>query len=191
MSTFDYPTQAETLFTLCGQYCKDWNKWTIEEFEKILIDKNLFQYINIELKDSVPLLIAIKNINIELTKLLIKYGANVNKLLEKDGCSALFVACTNNFFQCIILANVNINTKDGMTPLMYSCYRGNVRLLLLFIQYGAEIDAKDNDGLTAVSCACQYGQAACLFVLIECQKEHWKIHKNICKKILNGEKIYL
>ena len=59
--------------------------------------------------------------------------------------------------------NINIDAKgNGKTALMYACVKGNSKIVDLLLQYGANMDVKDNDGKTAFMLAYEAGQLDCL-----------------------------
>lgn len=45
---------------------------------------------------------------------------------------------------------VNETNKNGLTPLQQSCVEGNVRLVMLLLDHGADIESKDKKGWTAL-----------------------------------------
>jgi hypothetical protein len=50
-------------------------------------------------------------------------------------------------------ANVNIKTFNGTTPLMVAAFYGNINLCAFLLANGADMDAKDKDGETALDSA--------------------------------------
>lgn len=50
-------------------------------------------------------------------------------------------------------AYVNLTTKTKTTPLMQAAYKGDVRLVKLFLEYGADPNLKDQQGKTALDMA--------------------------------------
>jgi len=82
-------------------------------------------------------------------------------------------------------ADVNAADADGVTALMWSCgseaaeeahqrglqflekaTKGQKEVVLLLLQYGARIDDRDNDGITAIMYAAYHGHAGPVEVLL-------------------------
>ena len=58
--------------------------------------------------------------------------------------------------QAAIEAGADVNAKsgyDGGTPLIYAARNGNIEILNILIQAGADIGAKDDEGKTALDYA--------------------------------------
>jgi ankyrin repeat protein len=45
--------------------------------------------------------------------------------------------------------------EDGFSPLHLACFRGNIELSKILIQYGAELNSKNNFGITMIHVAVQ------------------------------------
>ncbi len=70
-----------------------------------------------------------------------------------------------NLFLC---AGMNPNTRDaqtGNTPLIYASLDGNIRIVKLLLLYNANINAKSNDGFTAMAAAVFSGHAKVMNLL--------------------------
>ena len=74
-------------------------------------------------------------------KILLKYGGNQIALNEKN--------------------------KYGLTPLQQSCLEGNTRLVLVLLDYGADIEGKDENGWTALHFGILAGHCNVVSVLID------------------------
>lgn len=89
-------------------------------------------------------------------ELLIKYGANPNDTLE-NGYSVLMMAASFGSFEVLesLLkngANVKQTRKvDGMTPLMFAAFNGDVKKVKLLLDYGADKYSKDKSGDRALN----------------------------------------
>jgi len=119
-----------------------------------------------------PLLWAIWEGHSEIAKLLIRRGADVN--LPKDwGRSALWNAVNgpnyDDVVECLLEHGAKVDVPDGekgRTPLHVAVRSGNLKAAELLISYGAEIDARDNDGATPLHCAVEGGNLDCIKLLI-------------------------
>jgi|GEM_PF-2037086 len=94
------------------------------------------------------------NKNVELTKLLIERGANVNEA-GFDGKTALHRAAMEAHADVaeVLLdhgANANLPDYDGNTPLIHAAYNRHPGVLKLLVQRGANVDAVDYSGNTAL-----------------------------------------
>ena len=90
-----------------------------------------------------------KNNYMEIFKLLLKYGADIN-LKNNNGNTALqlciertnYVERKNNNYICKLLiengANINISNNNGNTPLMHSLLIENMEMVLLLLNNGAD-----------------------------------------------------
>ena len=89
-------------------------------------------------------------------ELLIKYGANPNDTLE-NGYSVLMMAASFGSFGVLesLLKNGAIVKQtrkvDGMTPLMFAAFNGDVKKVKLLLEYGADKYTKDKSGDTALN----------------------------------------
>lgn len=102
----------------------------------------------------------------EITKLLIEYGAslsakNINEetplfLLSKSTGDKVRIAKTA---EILLESGSEVDTRNNVnsTPLMEAAYRGNFELVKLLVEYGANINAEDKDGDTAIQLAQQNG----------------------------------
>lgn len=91
-----------------------------------------------------PLYVACEFGNIGIVKLLLGYGANINTS-NKQGETPLYIACKNNENLKIIKlllkngAEVNRGNKQGETPLYIAGKRGEVDMIKLLFEHGADI----------------------------------------------------
>ncbi|KIE04664.1 hypothetical protein NF27_GU00010, partial [Candidatus Jidaibacter acanthamoeba] len=96
---------------------------------------------------------------IKIISLLIKYGADVNKVNEEKQ-SAIFVASARGIKTVDKLikkgADVNIFDNEGRTPLHIVADRrgwNNIDTIVKLIKAGAEVNKPDNEGLTPLHLA--------------------------------------
>lgn len=93
---------------------------------------------------------------VEVTKLLLSYGADVNAV-NNDGMTSLFFAIIDNkgfdIVQHLLAhgANVNSRTRDGHTALHFvPCLtdKNGLSVVKELLKYGANVNATDNDNAT-------------------------------------------
>lgn len=142
----------------------------------------------------VPLTWALGDGKFYAAKALIEAGADVNAPSGEEKVTALMVVASQKAAQTrsgnvvqgispIDLAkmlvergaDINVRSKDGVTPLMVAAGNNNPAMLALLAQSGADIDVKDAAGRTAREIAVQAGYQAAVeaydFALRERGKE--------------------
>lgn len=93
--------------------------------------------------------------NIEIVKLLLKYGAPIN-VVSKDGYTPLHIAISNNSYEIAKLlleytndAHINIQDFNGRTALWFACYYGMpIDLINVLLQKGAQQISDSISGAT-------------------------------------------
>jgi uncharacterized protein len=99
---------------------------------------------------------AASNEDLEMVKLLLAAGANVNAATRDGGVTPLFMACTSGNAAIIeALLNAGASAKstkpNGTTALMTAAASGSVNALKALLDHGAEINAKESvHGQTAL-----------------------------------------
>lgn len=84
-------------------------------------------------------------------------------------------------------ANVNVPEKQGFTPLMEAVLKENIDIIKLLIDRGADLYAKNDEGLNAIELAFKYGFEEIGFYL-----KYIAYDTNvITKKFTNGDKLFL
>ena len=101
-----------------------------------------------------PLITAAYRDNVEICRLLMLAGADVNARKE-DGWSALHFAVERNGMELTQLlldngADPNIRKKDDGTPLHAAAMHGRLEMAKLLIAKGADVHARKKDGWTAL-----------------------------------------
>ena len=132
------------------------------DFKKIksIIDKEVNIKSLIETKDkenNTALILASKFGYIEVVKILIENGADINAK-DNGGTTALMNASTEddyiNYEICKLLiengANVNDKDLQGANALIYASTFGNYETVKLLIENGVEINTQNKDGYTAL-----------------------------------------
>jgi ankyrin repeat protein len=114
--------------------------------------------INVPGGGTTALSVAVNTGNIDVVKLLLDYGANVN-IQDINGFTVIFSAAIKNDILKLLItagADVNIQDKYGKTALFFFENIDNLRLL---IEAGAILDIQDNEGRTALFYADYIGNA--------------------------------
>lgn len=90
--------------------------------------------------------------NYEMTKMLLKAGANL-EAKDKQGQTALHktTAQENTFLMALLLkegANLEAKTNKGCTALHLAVHANNLSVVVFLLQSGADINARNNKGMT-------------------------------------------
>ncbi|KAL3072059.1 hypothetical protein niasHS_015450 [Heterodera schachtii] len=102
-------------------------------------------------RDLTPLFSAVRHANLELCRVLVARGANVD-LGTDSAITPLMIAAWDRSQTEIVTflvengANINLQTGDGVTALMYACYKGNVDIVRLLLSHGANVELTDFEG---------------------------------------------
>ena len=111
-----------------------------------------------------PLMLAVRDDNVELTDKLLKAGGDV-KAVNRYGVTALYLAALNGNATIVdkLLktgAGANDTANEGETALMTAARSGNVDAVKVLIKHGAVVDARENwRGQTALMWAAAEGHA--------------------------------
>ena len=135
-----------------------------------------------------PLVLAIKKGNVDIVKLMIDAGADVNAVCECHGNGALLLAVIGGHVHCLrelIAAGVDVNTKNkkGKTCLMFVRDSQCCEELILA---GADMNIKDTEGGTSLFYALLNGNVDVVEVLIDAGAD-----TNIQKKLEHKDEIIL
>lgn len=121
---------------------------------KEILSKNPKEYNALLFKETNALLIACGNGYFECVKLLIEFGAKINKT-KYDECSPLHLACnaapwkdTEACIRLLVKHGANINARDahGKTPLHHA-YE-NPKILRVLLELGADTRIQNGRGHT-------------------------------------------
>ena len=132
-----------------------------QTIKKLIESKSLDVNYNLEIDEyskSTPLIEAIKYKQTNIINYLLENNADVNLAL---GYSTPLVEAVYYDEQLVrklidLGADVNLATESGFTPLMASAGRHNIAIAELLIEKGADIEAKDDDGINALVYASTY-----------------------------------
>ena len=113
---------------------------------------------------------AVRAGSVEMVRLLLDYGANINARF--NGLTALHEAVLNNspaIVQLLLLrlAGVDVCTDTRLTPLHHAAMRGYVLVAQGLLLYGANVDSRDCEGRTALHWAALKGYRAIVQLLLQ------------------------
>ena len=120
-----------------------------------------------------PLIYAAQKGLVNNIKVLLAHGAMVNYRNPATGLSALSAAAAEGHSDAVRLlirsgkADVNIADLSGRTPIFYAVEQGQTDTLRNLLSLGADVNAKDNNGVTALMRASSKKQQECLNVLLK------------------------
>lgn len=103
-----------------------------------------------------PLMSACRQGNLDMVKILLEAGANVNEPKSPKGRTPLMVACAyySDVEVCKLLiargADVNAKANDGTTALMLAADNAKAGVVELLLAQKADINVKDKNGKTAL-----------------------------------------
>ena len=144
-----------------------------------------------------PLYIACSSnkININMVKLLLKYGAEINKIIRFGGDTVLRTAISSESFEKVILllesgADPNLGDDKNNTPLQNAASSRyfddddniNSEIIKLLLQYGADINSTNIVGVTPLFFACLFKNHLNIDTLLEYGADPY---------ILNNENQYI
>jgi len=110
--------------------------------------------------------------HLEMARVLIAAGANVQAVTRLGGLTPLFLASKNGSAPMIALllkAGAQVNSADdaGTTPLMFAAESGNAEAVRTLLDRGAEVNAKEKSwGQTALMFASAYDRTAVVKILL-------------------------
>ena len=95
--------------------------------------------------------------DISLVKNAIESGIDINNIKNADDQTPLLWYASNDDTSLKIVqlllkngADVDNCNSSGVTPLMQACHDGSEETAALLLKYNANVEAKDNDGRTAI-----------------------------------------
>ncbi|XP_055838337.1 ankyrin-3-like [Episyrphus balteatus] len=108
-------------------------------------------------KEYTPLHCATENGDLEIVKVLLKKGANVN-FKTADGLTSLHLACKTGNVEIIDLllssnADINAREHNKLTPLYIAVENSRREAAKLLMDHGAKINDEFDNGKTILSCA--------------------------------------
>ncbi|XP_052593179.1 2-5A-dependent ribonuclease isoform X2 [Peromyscus californicus insignis] len=118
-------------------------------------------------EDSLSLIEAVKEGNVDRIQQLLERGADVNICEDMGGWTPLHNAVQFGRVDIVELllrhgADPRRRKKNGATPFIIAGIHGDVRLLEIFLSRGADVDEHDLNGFTAFMEAAEYGKVEAL-----------------------------
>lgn len=142
--------------------------------ELILKKAKIDEACNVEVNGYTTLRIAIVMNHLNIVKILVKAGADVNKRSHTGGVplhTATFaLKCDDEIVKFLIAegANVNASAGNGSTVLMNACIIGRRETVKILVQAGADVNtAHPENGQTALHCAAYRGHSECAKILLD------------------------
>ena len=112
---------------------------------------------NFKRRGQVPLYFAAYMNSVEMAKLLIEHGANVN-VRDKKGRRPIHSAAGQNSLEVAKLltehrTDVSARDNDRITPMHHAAGQNSVEMAKLLIEHGANVSVNDKDGRTPIHSA--------------------------------------
>ena len=134
------------------------------------------------------LILAVQSGNLDAVARVLHVGGSELEARDEDGGTAFLIACLKGQVEVVgALAKAGCDTtkttSGGYTGLILAVRSGSAATVRAVMEVGgSELDAKDDDGVTAFLWACVDGHAECIPVLLEagcnplvtkgCEKRH-------------------
>jgi len=108
--------------------------------------------------------------HLEIVKLLVKSGANVNST-TKTNSTPLRAACFDGHFEIVKYlvehnADIEVANRHGHTCLMIACYKGHYKIAKFLIDIGADVNRKSVKGNTALHDCAESGSLDIMKLLL-------------------------
>ncbi|XP_029414483.1 ankyrin repeat and SOCS box protein 3 isoform X1 [Nannospalax galili] len=140
------------------------------------------------LEENTPLFVAVENGQIDVLRLLLRHGANVNGSHSMCGWNSLHQASFQGNVEIIKLllrkgANKECQDDFGITPLFVAAQYGKLESLNIFISSGSNVNCQALDKATPLFIAAQEGHTECVELLLSsgadpdlyCNEDNWQL----------------
>ncbi|XP_051684962.1 ankyrin repeat and SOCS box protein 3 isoform X3 [Oryctolagus cuniculus] len=140
------------------------------------------------LEETTPLFLAVENGQIDVLRLLLRHGANVNGSHSMCGWNSLHQASFQGNAEIIKLllkkgANKECQDDFGITPLFVAAQYGKLESLSILISSGANVNCQALDKATPLFIAAQEGHTKCVELLLSsgadpdlyCNEDNWQL----------------
>jgi len=118
-----------------------------------------------------------KYASIELLEVLLEYGCDMREI-DEDGLSSIDIAIKfkrEDIVKFCVDKGISVNEThrpSGITPIVLASCFNNTSMVELLIGYGAEVNSKDNNGMSAKDYAKKLGQKKMVAFLHERGAKH-------------------
>jgi ankyrin repeat protein len=118
-----------------------------------------------------------KYASIELIEVLLEYGCDMREI-DEDGLSSIDIAIKfkrEDIVKFCVDKGISVNEThrpSGITPIVLAACFNNTSMVELLIGYGAELNSKDNNGMSAKDYAKKLGQKKMVAFLHERGAKH-------------------
>ncbi len=142
------------------------------ETVKLLIANNADVNVRSDVFDETPLMYSSAKVErINITKFLIKNGANVNAQ-NNDGETPLMYAANGGNISTVMYlldhkAEVNIKSSVGNTALMYAAQVNNPAVVRYLLENGADVNIQNEYGCNALTCAMASENGLCNIMVLD------------------------
>ncbi len=139
--------------------------------KKLLKSKIKLDFVNN--REMTPLMLASSDNNLEIVKILVEAGADINAKHKETGKTPLMFAASLGYDEvCEYLLNqkdilINAKDKEGKTALMHAVVSGRAEVVKLLIDKKANIHARTNTEESALSLAIKSARPEIIKILKE------------------------
>jgi len=118
-----------------------------------------------------------KYASLELIEVLLEYGCDMREI-DEDGLSSIDIAIKfkrEDIVKFCVDKGISVNEThrpSGITPIVLAACFNNTSMVELLIGYGAEVNSKDNNGMSAKDYAKKLGQKKMVAFLHERGAKH-------------------
>jgi len=118
-----------------------------------------------------------KDASIELIEVLLEYGCDIRQI-DEDGLSSIDIAIKfkrEDIIEFCVDKGMDVNEThrpSGITPIVLASCFNNTSIVTLLLKHGAEINAKDRNGMSAKDYAKKLGQKKMVTFLHEHGARH-------------------
>lgn len=133
--------------------------------------------VNYQINGESPLAAAVLTGNANLVKLILEYGASIDKVSEPDGNTCIHDAVFINnkeILHSILIAEqqqkaniINRINKGGKTALLMAIERGSLEICKMLLMSKADVSKVGDNGLSPLTCAIMHNNADIVKLLIE------------------------
>ncbi|WP_372369909.1 ankyrin repeat domain-containing protein [Candidatus Uabimicrobium sp. HlEnr_7] len=163
-----------------GEWCENWHH-NFREFKVIRNpqinglqpqDSEYNLGFRLIYKEIIPMILAVKENNIEQLDTLLIKKANGNTT-DSAGWTSLMHACRlgrTKMVKKLIAAKVNVRAKEnihGVTALMLACENGHQKIVDLLLTANAQVNLQDKDCITPLMFACKGGHQNIVNLLLK------------------------